>query len=324
MPSMLVNAKPKAIEIITTASRIRKTAAASSPAAAPLSLRLTLISDLASWISSRTSVERSLVVSATSRPIVGLFRQVGTVWSPCLSSRNLSGRLTRLLHVASPTLRRQAGPRDWWCRLRRRSSTAADTPATTDPTSTAVFACSLLDTREGQIGDQQRHGEADPGQHGDPEDVAPADLRCQLGPGEPASPSRRRASTPMVLPTTSPSTMPEHDRVLEQFLAAADGDAGRHQGEERHRDAGRDRADPVLEPLGRRLVLVGVGPDPSQQSEGDTGDRRVHAALVQQPPARERQAVRRSASWSPASAAEPHRPPSRRSSRRASCTRSCR
>ena len=66
-------------------------------------------------------------------------------------------------------------------------------------------------------------------------------------------------STPSGLPTTSPSATPTATGSRTHVAASADHHPCGEQREERHREPGGHRREPVLEPLGRgaRLVLVG-------------------------------------------------------------------
>ena len=80
--------------------------------------------------------------------------------------RNSRALLRRLGVFQMPLCADSAG-------LRRSEDGAGQRPASTDAASTAALAALGLGTRERQLGDQQRDGEADPGQDRRPRPAAP-------------------------------------------------------------------------------------------------------------------------------------------------------
>ena len=157
--------------------------------------------------------------------------------------------------------------------------------------------------RERQVGDQQGHREPDARQHRDPGDVAPRQVVVELGPGEPGD-APRPGEHAEGLAHHEPEEHADHHGVAHQVGTAADHHPGREQGEERHRDAGRQRGEPVLEALGGGVLLVLVGEHAGEQPERHPGDGRVDAALVHAPPGRRRDRHVGERSWSPAGAGE--------------------
>ena len=114
---------------------------------------------------------------------------------------------------------------------------------------------------------------------------------------------------PTGLPTTSPTTMPSATGSVSasrQPAEPADRDAGGEEREHRHRDAGRQRPEAVLEVLGQ--PGAGVGPPARRaehrhgEAEQHPGDGGVHAGGVHQHPGRRGQRAAAATRTGPAAA----------------------
>ncbi len=165
---------------------------------------------------------------------------------------------------------------------------------------------------EGQLADQQRHGEPDPGQQGQPEHVPPAQPVGELGPGE-ALDQPGGAEHADRLADDQPGDDPEGDRVGQRGADAAESTIGHPGGEEReHRDgeAGRDRAEPVLEVLGQAGPGPFGAPDHRHgEPEQHPGDGGVHAGRVHQRPGDARPAAAAATRSGPGAAPAPRTRP---------------
>ena len=152
---------------------------------------------------------------------------------------------------------------------------------------------------EGQLPDEQRDGEPDAGQQRQPDDVPPGEVVVELGPGEP-----REDPGAAEHPDQLAEHQGEHHReggLVGQAVAEAAAHHPHPRGEERedrHRDPGGQRPEPVLEPV--RHVDVGLqggdprhpgqsrrplaGLDRHDEPEQDPRDGGVDTGGVHQPP----------------------------------------
>ena len=172
---------------------------------------------------------------------------------------------------------------------------------------------------EREVGDEQRHGEADPAEHRHPGDVAQAAGRRGARRCRARSASADAPRMPTNLPTTSPTTMPMVTRLdsawsMASPLRITPAFASAKIGTITKLDTGCSR---VFEPLEHRHAAARERG--REQPEHDAGERRLDARFVEAQPQERRRARRTRADGRPAGATS-RRPASTTSDRRTPAT----
>ena len=144
---------------------------------------------------------------------------------------------------------------------------------------------------EGELPDQQRHGEPDPREDRQPRDVDPGQALVEVGAREAGHQPGRRQDADGLAQHQRDDDADRHriSQRGDQATRATDRDPRREQREDRHRDPGGEGPEAVLEVLGETRTRIRsarplAAQDRHHEAEQDAGDRRMHARGVHERP----------------------------------------